>query len=127
MLNTDACQARVKSRCIIFSRPLENQFALHHVASAPSLNAQVPFTADQIGVAFRTNPQRGLHWHAGSLTFLPVLLLSLEIWEQPPGNAVFWICYIIPTRSLTSLGLNCIRYLMALGLIMGLGQWFSTD
>lgn len=37
MLNADACQARMKSGCIIFSSPLENQFVLHHSPSAPQL------------------------------------------------------------------------------------------
>lgn len=49
MLNTDVFWARVRSGCIIFLTPFENQFALHHVASMLKCHLQLiklelPFT-----------------------------------------------------------------------------------
>lgn len=60
MLNTDACQARLKSGCIFLSL-FENQFVLIMLPLLPSLNAQVPVPGEQTGPAFPRNFQGGMH------------------------------------------------------------------
>lgn len=95
MLNRDACQARVKSGCIIFLSLFENQLASHHAASAPQPECSgTAYSSSSRGCLSHESSLVRAHWELN--TFASVLLLSLEIWEQPPGHAVFWICYVIP-------------------------------
>lgn len=121
MLNTDACQARVKPGCIILLSPVENQFGSHHTASAaqPGCSGTIHSSPSRSCLSHKSWVRAApAHWELNP--FASVLLLSLERWEQPPGNAVFWICYIIPRCWLMSLeGLNSSYDLMATGLIMG--------
>lgn len=77
MLNTDACQARVKSGCIVFSSPFENHFVLHHAVSAPHTECSSTNPAEQTGAAF---PRA--HWVLNPFVSV-CLLLYLNIWEQP--------------------------------------------